>query len=56
MEDSLPQRDKYLLQLHSVQWIDSEARILQETVRAVLGTNSKLPGAEYEELVLRVGY
>lgn len=36
---------------------DSGARILQETVYvwAVLGTNSKFPEAEYEELVLRVG-
>lgn len=37
---------------------ESGARILQETVyaRAVLGANSKFPEAEYEELVLRVGY
>lgn len=36
----------------------SGARIFQETVyvRAVLGANSKFPEAEYEELVLRVGY
>lgn len=37
---------------------ESGARILQEAVyaRAVLGANSKFPEAEYEELVLRVGY
>lgn len=37
---------------------ESGARILQETVyvQAVLGANSKFPEAEYEELILRVGY
>lgn len=58
MEDSVPQRGKYLLQIHSVQWsrVWSQDFAGDCLCAGCSCAKSKFPEAEYEELVLRVGY